>query len=93
MRMQLVVRFEYGSIVPWVSRRGHLLSAVAGPDALSLRSPIETRGEDLTTVAEFAVGAGESVPFVLTWHDSYARASRSRPDRAVAPASARAATG
>jgi hypothetical protein len=59
MRMQLVVRFEYGSTVPWVSHRGHVLSAVAGPDALALRSPIQTRGEDLTTVAEFAVGAGE----------------------------------
>src|ERR671936_1639221 len=54
MRMQLVVRFEYGSIVPWVSRRGGLLSAVAGPDALTLRSPVEPRGRDLTTVAEFA---------------------------------------
>src|SRR5919106_3949414 len=46
MRMQLVVRFEYGSIVPWVSRR-RLLSAVAGSVALTLRSPIEMRGEDL----------------------------------------------
>jgi GH15 family glucan-1,4-alpha-glucosidase len=76
MRMQLVVRFEYGSIVPWVSLRRRVLSAVAGPDALTLRSPIETRGEDLTTVAEFSVGAGESVPFVLTWHVSYERAPR-----------------
>jgi GH15 family glucan-1,4-alpha-glucosidase len=75
MRMELVVRFEYGSIVPWVSHRG-LLSAVAGPDALTLRAPIEARGEDLTTVAEFAVGASESVPFVLTWHASYTRAPR-----------------
>jgi GH15 family glucan-1,4-alpha-glucosidase len=85
MRMQLVVRFEYGSIVPWVSRRGRLLSAVAGPDALALRSPAELRGEDLTTVAEFAVSAGESVPFVLTWHASHDRAPRAiDPHRAVA---------
>jgi GH15 family glucan-1,4-alpha-glucosidase len=85
MRMQLVVRFEYGSIVPWISHRGRLLSAVAGPDALTLRSPLETRGEDLTTVAEFAVGAGESVPFVLTWHASNTRAPRPiDPHRAVA---------
>jgi GH15 family glucan-1,4-alpha-glucosidase len=76
MRMQLVVRFEYGSIVPWVSHRGRLLSAVAGPDALTLRSPVETRGENLTTVAEFAVGAGQTMPFVLTWHASYQRAPR-----------------
>jgi GH15 family glucan-1,4-alpha-glucosidase len=85
MRMQLVVRFEYGSVVPWVTRRGRLLSAVAGPDAVTLRSPIATRGEGLTTVAEFAVGPGESVPFVLTWHLSYERAPRAiDPDGAVA---------
>jgi GH15 family glucan-1,4-alpha-glucosidase len=85
MRMQLVARFEYGSIVPWVMHRGRLLSAVAGPDALTLRSPIATRGEDLTTVAEFAVSAGESVPFVLTWHRSYERAPRAiDPHGAVA---------
>jgi GH15 family glucan-1,4-alpha-glucosidase len=85
MRMQLVVRFEYGSIVPWVSRRGSLLSAVAGPDALTLRSPVETHGRDLTTVAEFAVAAGESVPFALAWHVSHERAPRAiDPHRAVA---------
>src|SRR5918996_6003038 len=85
MRMQLVVRFDYGSIVPWVSHRGRLLSAVAGPDALTLRSPLETRGEDFTTVAEFAVGAGESVPFALTWHASNTRAPRAiDPHRAMA---------
>jgi GH15 family glucan-1,4-alpha-glucosidase len=85
MRMQLVVRFEYGSIVPWVSQRHGLLSAVAGPDALTLRSPTETRGEHLKTEAEFAVSAGESVPFVLTWHVSYERAPRAiDPHRAVA---------
>jgi GH15 family glucan-1,4-alpha-glucosidase len=85
MRMQLVARFEYGSIVPWVTRRGHLLSAVAGPDALTLRSPIKTRGEALTTVADFAVDAGDSVPFVLTWHLSYERAPRAiEPQRAIA---------
>src|SRR5918996_3092732 len=83
MRMQLVVRFEYGSVVPWVTRR-RLLSAVAGSDALTLRSPIEMRGEDLTTVAEFAVGAGDSVPFVLTWHRAYERAPRAiDPHRTV----------
>jgi GH15 family glucan-1,4-alpha-glucosidase len=89
MRMRLVVRFEYGSIVPWVIHRRHVLSAVAGPDALTLRSPIETRGEDLTTVAEFTVGAGESVPFVLTWHVSYERAPRAiDPHRAAAETAA-----
>jgi GH15 family glucan-1,4-alpha-glucosidase len=76
MRMQLVVRFDYGSIVPWVRRRGRLFSAVAGPDALALHTPVETRGHDLTTRAEFAIGAGEVTPFVLTWHPSHLRAPR-----------------
>lgn len=76
MRMELVLRFDYGSIVPWVTRRGRFLSAVAGPDAVTLRAPIAARGKDLTTVAKFTVGAGDSVPFVLTWHASYARAPR-----------------
>jgi GH15 family glucan-1,4-alpha-glucosidase len=67
MRMQLVIRFDYGSIVPWVRRSRGALTAVGGPDALYLRTRVPTRGEDLTTVAEFEVGAGDSVPFVLTW--------------------------
>jgi GH15 family glucan-1,4-alpha-glucosidase len=84
MQMQLVVRFEYGSVVPWVARRRGLLSAVAGPDALILRSPIKTHGEGLTTVAEFTVPAGESMPFALTWHASHERAPRANdPHRAV----------
>ncbi|MBI4260123.1 MAG: glycoside hydrolase family 15 protein [Actinobacteria bacterium] len=70
MRMELVMRFDYGWIVPWVRRVDGDLLAVAGPDALTLRSPVETRGEDRTTVAEFTVSEGESVPFVLTWHPS-----------------------
>jgi GH15 family glucan-1,4-alpha-glucosidase len=76
MRMQLIVRFDYGCVVPWVRRRGRLLSAVAGPDALALHTPVETRGHDLTTVAEFAIAAGETTPFMLTWHPSHVRAPR-----------------
>jgi GH15 family glucan-1,4-alpha-glucosidase len=71
MRMELVVRFDYGWIVPWVHRRDGVLHAVGGPDALALRTPVSTRGEDLTTVADFTVAAGERVPFVLTWHPSH----------------------
>jgi GH15 family glucan-1,4-alpha-glucosidase len=70
MRMRLVIRFDYGSIVPWVRRRHAGLTAIAGPDALVLRTPVPTRGEDLTTVAEFEVEAGDAIPFVLTWHPS-----------------------
>jgi len=72
MRMQLVVRFDYGWIVPWVRRFAEgTRIAVAGPDALALKSPVELHGENLTTVAEFTIGAGERVPFTLTWFPSH----------------------
>jgi GH15 family glucan-1,4-alpha-glucosidase len=51
MRMQLVIRFDYGTAVPWVRRRSGGLTAIAGPDALVLRTPVATRGQDFTTVA------------------------------------------
>jgi GH15 family glucan-1,4-alpha-glucosidase len=72
MRMQLVIRFDYGSIVPWVRRAADgSLVAIAGPDAVVLQTPIELRGENLHTVAEFTVSAGERVPFTLTWFPSH----------------------
>jgi GH15 family glucan-1,4-alpha-glucosidase len=72
MRMDLVVRFDYGASVPWVRREGDgRLSFVAGPDALALRSPIDTRGEDMATVADFEVKAGDRLPMVLSWHPSH----------------------
>jgi len=57
MQMELIIRFDYGHIVPWVRRRKRFagLEAIAGPDALILRTPVETCGKDLTTVAEFTV--------------------------------------
>jgi GH15 family glucan-1,4-alpha-glucosidase len=72
MRMELVVRFDYGAVIPWVRRLSDdTLTAVAGPDALCLRMPVEHRGEDFTTVADFTVGAGDRVPFTLTWYRSH----------------------
>jgi GH15 family glucan-1,4-alpha-glucosidase len=71
MRMQLVVRFDYGEIVPWVRSLNATLSCIGGPDALCLRTPVETRGENLTTVADFSVAEGDRVPFVLTWYASH----------------------
>jgi len=71
IRMELVIRFDYGWTVPWVRRRHGGLEAVAGPNALVLHTPIETHGEDLKTVAEFTVGKGERIPFVLTWYASH----------------------
>ncbi len=73
MHMELVIRFDYGQVIPWVRRRKEAggLEAIAGPDGLILRTPIETRGEDLTTVAEFTVAKGDRIPFVLTWFASH----------------------
>jgi len=71
MRSELVIRFDYGSIVPWVRRIDDARVAVAGPDALCFRTPAPTRGEDLRTVSEVVVEAGERVPFVLTWFPSH----------------------
>lgn len=71
MKMLLIVRFDYGSIVPWTRRVDERLEAVAGPDALSLWSDVQTHGEGLTTVAEFEVEAGQSVAFDLLWHPSH----------------------
>lgn len=70
MRMELVIRFDYGSIVPWVRRVNGVLAAIGGPDALYLHTPIETRGEGLTTVCEFQLSQGQRVPFVLLWQPS-----------------------
>lgn len=72
MRSELVIRFDYGRIVPWVRRIDDARHAVAGPDALSFSTPAHTRGEDMRTVSEFRIEEGERVPFVLTWYPSHA---------------------
>jgi GH15 family glucan-1,4-alpha-glucosidase len=71
MRMQLMMRFDYGSIIPWVRRTDEGIRAVAGPDTLILRAPVDLRNEDFRTQAEFTVSKGEKVPFVLMWHASH----------------------
>jgi len=71
MRMQLVIRYGYGSVVPWVRRITDGIEAIGGPDALRLATPVATHGERLTTVARFTVGEGDRVPFVLTWAPSH----------------------
>src|SRR5918998_462388 len=71
MEMQLVVRFDYGSVVPWTRRMGTMLLEVAGPDALALRTPIQTRSEGGAIVGSFTVREGEEVPFQLVWFPSY----------------------
>jgi GH15 family glucan-1,4-alpha-glucosidase len=71
MHMQLILRLDYGAIIPWVRRTEHGISAIAGPDALQLYTEVELRGERFTTVADFTVSAGQRVPFVLIWHPSH----------------------
>jgi GH15 family glucan-1,4-alpha-glucosidase len=71
MRSELVIRFDYGGIVPWVRRVDHARVAVAGPDALCFRADTPVRGENMTTVSEFVLKPGRRVPFVLTWFPSH----------------------
>ena len=85
MEMDLVVRFDYGSTVPWVRNLDGTLSLVAGPDALELFTPVQTRGVDRSTAAAFTVRPGDRVPFVLTWHwSSEPPPRRVDPEHAIA---------
>jgi GH15 family glucan-1,4-alpha-glucosidase len=74
MRLKLVLRFDYGTAVPWVrqleGKRG--IRAIAGPDSVYLRTGVELRGEKLTTAAEFEVSEGQRVPFTMAWSPTYA---------------------
>jgi GH15 family glucan-1,4-alpha-glucosidase len=72
MKTELVIRFDYGSVVPWVRRQDHGIVAVAGPENLRLRSDVPLHGQDLTTVGRFSVAEGEQAAFVLTWYPSTA---------------------
>src|SRR5262249_36746548 len=86
MRTELIIRFDYGSVVPWVRKEKGGIPALPGPDPLPLQTPVALHGEDFRTVGEFDVAKGERVPFVLTWHPSY----EPRPDRTDAEAALRA---
>ena len=77
MKMRLSIRFDYGSIVPWVRRRDEGVHAVAGPDALFLATPVDLVGRNLHTEADFDIAPGDRVPFVLTWYPS----NRPSPER------------
>ena len=84
MRTQIVLRFDYGAIVPWVSRLDDGgLRAIAGPDMIVIRSDVEVHGEDLTTVGDFTIAEGERRSFVMTWGPSHLE-----PPSAVDPAKA-----
>jgi len=78
MNSELVIRFDYGSTIPWVRRIDDGRIAVAGPDGLCFRTPVENRGENMRTVGDFTVRRGDRVPFVLTWYPS-----NQRPPKAI----------
>jgi GH15 family glucan-1,4-alpha-glucosidase len=72
MELELVLRFDYGYTVPWVTRaEDGALRAVAGPDMVVLRTPVALHGEGRRTKAEFTVSSGETVPFVMTHAPSH----------------------
>jgi GH15 family glucan-1,4-alpha-glucosidase len=72
MRMELIARFDYGAVTPWVTRQddGRLLF-IAGPERLLLDTAAPTRGEDFRTLSEFSVSAGQEMSFVLNWSPSF----------------------
>jgi GH15 family glucan-1,4-alpha-glucosidase len=72
MHTELILRFGYGAVVPWVTRlESGILRAIAGPDMALLRTPIHLKGKNLTTVGEFSVSRGETIPLVLSYADSH----------------------
>jgi GH15 family glucan-1,4-alpha-glucosidase len=80
MHTELIVRFDYGSIIPWVSRQDDgRLRFIGGPEQLLLDTTIDLRGEDMKTVGEFEIGAGEEISFTLTRTKSY-RSSPAKSD-------------
>ncbi len=80
----LKVRFDYGSVVPWVRHRSGQFEAVAGPDAVWLRTPVELTGHEFGTYASFEVAEGERMPFVLTYRPSHEPAPQHvDPERAL----------
>jgi GH15 family glucan-1,4-alpha-glucosidase len=77
MRTELVIRLDYGSQIPWMRRiDSRTLVALGGPDGLMLRTPIRLEPDGMSHTAEFRVGEGDRVPFVLTWFPSHERLPR-----------------
>jgi GH15 family glucan-1,4-alpha-glucosidase len=71
MRSELILRFDYGRSVPWVTAVKGGLRAIAGPSMVIFRTPVECHGEDLKTFSQFTVRKGQTVPFVLTYSGSH----------------------
>ena len=73
MKLELVIRFDYGSVVPWVRRIDGGISAIAGPDMVRLRSDVPLQDENMKTGAEFTVSEGQKISFDLAWYPSHRR--------------------
>jgi GH15 family glucan-1,4-alpha-glucosidase len=71
MKLEFVIRFDYGSVVPWVRRIDGGISAIAGPDTIRLRAGVPLQGRDMKTEAEFTVSKGQRIPFDLVWYPSH----------------------
>lgn len=72
MSCELILRFDYGQVVPWVTRlEENALRAVAGPNMTVLRTPVSLKGENFKAVGNFIVSEGDTVPFVLSYGRSY----------------------
>ncbi len=79
MRTEIVLRFDYGRSIPWVRQHHGGPIAVAGPNAIQFITPVPLRGTpELTTVGDFTVKAGETVPFTMSWHPSHHQSFRWR---------------
>jgi GH15 family glucan-1,4-alpha-glucosidase len=77
MKLHLVLRFDYGSIVPWVTELEEGgIRAIAGPDTVFVRTQVPLQGENHSTIAEFTVAEGQQVPFMLSWRASHERDQR-----------------
>ena len=70
MRIELAIRLDFGSRIPWVRRQTTGSRAIGGPDALPAADARRRPGEDFRTVGDFTVAAGESRPFTLAWYPS-----------------------
>ncbi len=90
MQLELVLRFGFGAVVPWVTRtEDGTLRAVAGPDMVVLRTPVHLKGRDFTTIADFTVSDSEMIPFLLTYGPSHLRAPKADPPQQALAATER----
>ncbi len=75
MGMELAIRFDYGRVVPWVTHLDHGAQAIAGPDAMGLRTAATVQEADQTIVSDFNIAEGQTIPFTLEWYPSHEIAS------------------